>query len=567
MRALAAGHGPFDIVRGGIAALRVLGPAGLLHRAAAAVIQRDEDARYQAFRADHAGASRGDDTAPTSGPLISIVTPVFNTPASLLEQCIDAVVAQTYASWEWILADDGSTDAATVAILARALDPRITVVRAARNLGIVGATNLAIAQARGEFLAFLDHDDALAPDALAEIARQLRAAPATDVVYTDEDKIDGAGVHCQPHFKPDWSPELLDSCMYVSHLTAIRRTLVEAAGRLRDGYDGSQDYDLLLRVAERTSAIAHVRRVLYGWRMAPGSAASSQLAKPWAVAAGARALEDAVRRRGTPARIVTAGAAGHFRVQYEIAGDPVVSVLLVGGDAQARASAAARLVRTVAGRRFEIVEHEASAPGSSLATQLNALAARATGAHLLVLDAGVEPVHRGWLDALLEFSQHAAIGAVGPFLLRADGTVDDAGLVVGVGSGVEPALHGAPGWTRGHLSNALDVRNCTAVSAACLLTRRDAFDAAGGFDAGAGDGVFAVDYGLRLRAAGLRLVVTPHARMRRRDAGGGGGITVLERDWLQARWGDAAGDDPYYNPAFDRRAATWRLPPPDSLIE
>ena len=334
LAALAAGHSPRAIVRGGFAALRALGPRGLMRRAAAAVTQQEDDERYRRWLAA-APPSPIVMTAGAAAPLVSIITPVFNTHPAWLERCIASVRAQTYAQWELILSDDGSTAAGTLEVLRAAVsaaDPRVQVIRAAANGGIVAASNAALERARGEFVGFLDHDDELAPEALAAVVARLELTkpgePPTDVVYTDEDKIDPAGARRQAHFKPDWSPELLDSCMYVSHFTVMRRRIAVDAGGFRAGFDGSQDYDLMLRVAERTDRIAHVPRVLYGWRMAPDSAASSQLAKPWAVRAGQRALEEAIARRGLSAVVTSAGAAGHFRVRYAIAGAPVTSILM-----------------------------------------------------------------------------------------------------------------------------------------------------------------------------------------------------------------------------------------------
>jgi len=565
LTALAGGHSPRTIARGGLAALRLLGPRGLLYRAAAAVTQREDDERYRRLLAAADAVTAPIAVAPDAeAPLVSIVTPVFNTHPAWLERAVASVRDQTYARWELILSDDGSTDAGTLTVLrASSADPRVQVIRAAANGGIVAASNAALDRARGEFVAFLDHDDELAPEALAEIVAHLGDAAGADVVYTDEDKIDPSGRRRQAHFKPDWSPELLDSCMYVSHFTVMRRQLVVDAGGFRAGFDGSQDYDLMLRVAERTDRVAHVPRVLYGWRMAPDSAASSQLAKPWAIRAGQRALEEAVARRGLAASVVSAGAAGHFRVRYEIAGTPITSILT---PSVLTGRAAAAIERTTGGRRLEIVIAHPPAPGAPLAARLNALARRATGDHLLFLHDDVEPCGPGWLDALIEFSQQARIGAVGPFLLRRDGTIDSAGLVLGAGGLAGHALQGAPGWTRGHLSNALDVRNCSAVSGACLLTRRDVFERLGGFDERFGEALFAVDYGLRLREAGLRVVVTPHARVWH-----GGpcrhAAAPAEENQLRARWGRTLERDPYYNPAFDRRAATFRLPPAGSLVE
>ncbi len=550
-----------EIAAAAMAAVRLLGPRRVLQRTAAAAGREEDTERYRHWLATRAPQTPA---AAPSGPVVSVLTPVFNTDPVWLRRCIESVRRQTYPHWELILSDDGSTEPRTRAVLdAAAAEPRIRVVRSATNGGIVRASNAALGVASGELVAFLDHDDELAPTALADVIAHLDAHAGVDIVYTDEDKMDPSGARSDPHFKPDWSPELLLSCMYVSHLTVMRRQLVVEAGGFRAGFDGSQDYDLMLRVAELTDRIVHVPQVLYSWRTAPDSAASSQLAKPWAVRAGRRALEEAVQRRGLPALVTSAGAAGHFRVRYEIAGVPVISILMPSSPG---GRATEVLHRTTRGRILDIVGADPSSAGQPLAARLNAMARRATGSHLLFLHDDVEPCGPGWLDAMVEFSQQARIGAVGPFLLRHDGTIDSAGLVLGVGGVAADALQGAGGWTRGHLSNALDVRNCSAVNGACLLTRRDVFERLGGFDERFGEALFAVDYGLRLREAGLRVVVTPHARVwhdarcRHLPAAG-------EADRLRARWGRALDRDPYYNAAFDRHAATFRLPPAPSAVD
>jgi hypothetical protein len=345
--------------------------------------------------------------------------------------------------------------------------------------------------------------------------------------------------------------------MYASHLTVMRRRVVEDAGGLRAGYEGSQDYDLFLRVSERTERIVHVPKVLYHWRTAPLSAASSQLAKPWAVRAGQRALEDTLARRGVRGAVGSAGASGHFRVRYEIADAPRVSVIVTwlapGGAAGLERWE--RVIRdTTSGRIVETMIADCAA-------MVLERASIAAGNYLLLLHADVEPCGDGWLDALLEFAQQPPVGAAGPFLMRRDQTIDHAGMVLGADGIAACAFAGEPGTTRGHLSNTLDVRNCGALSGACLLTRRDAFDRAGGFDPRLPPGLAAIDYALRLRDIGLRLVVTPHARLWHTSACG----PDVESDpaginRLRERWGDRLDRDPYYNPNFDRRTASYRLP-------
>jgi len=235
-------------------------------------------------------------------PLVSVLTPVFDTDPELLGRAVESVRRQTYPNWQLCLADDGSTNERTLAVLRRlAGEPRIDVLFGESNEGIAAATNRALGGARGEFVAFLDHDDELHPDALLECVWRLNEKPGTDAIYTDEDKITRRGSFTEPFFKPDWSPELLRGVMYVGHLLVLRRSLVESVGGLDSGFDGVQDFELMLRVSEHTDRIEHVPRILYHWRKLPGSVASSLHAKDGISELQAAAVNRHLERTGVPA--------------------------------------------------------------------------------------------------------------------------------------------------------------------------------------------------------------------------------------------------------------------------
>ena len=253
---------------------------------------------------------------PRSGPVISVIVPVYNTPARVLAECIDSVLAQTYASWELCIVDDGSRSPGTAATLAayRDRDPRIRIDRTTTNLHIARATNRAAMQASGEFLAFLDHDDVLEPDALAEVAAALEQYPDIDLLYTDEDKLDENGNRTEPYYKPDWSPDHLNSVMYVLHMLTVRKSLFWAVGGSRPERTGAQDFDLALRVARQARRVHHIPRILYHWRMMAGSAAGEVEAKPYAIEAGRAALQDAAEASGVKAEIVPGLLTGTFRI-------------------------------------------------------------------------------------------------------------------------------------------------------------------------------------------------------------------------------------------------------------
>ncbi|HEX9366519.1 MAG TPA: glycosyltransferase, partial [Vicinamibacterales bacterium] len=251
-------------------------------------------------------------------PLISIITPVYNTDPAFLRACIASVRAQAYPNWELCLCDDGSTLEATRAVLREQTDPRIHLTFLESNARISAASNAALTRARGEFVALLDHDDELTPDALYRVVRHLNDAPGADVVYSDEDKRDADGGLSEPFFKPCWSPEHLLSAMYTCHLTVARKSLVDRIGGFRVGYEGAQDHDLMLRLSDVTERIDHLPHVLYHWRRAPESTATAGSAKPWADDAGKRALEDYLARHAIEGEVVSGGVPGLYRVKFAI---------------------------------------------------------------------------------------------------------------------------------------------------------------------------------------------------------------------------------------------------------
>ncbi|MGH9056015.1 MAG: glycosyltransferase family 2 protein, partial [Acidimicrobiales bacterium] len=293
-----------------------------------------EPERYRQWRQRHgptAAALRaiGDEVRSASyQPSISVVMPTYNTDPDLLLAAVDSLRTQVYPTWELCIGDDCSNDPATVALLDEIEpDPSISVVRLDAHAGISGATNAALRSTTGEFVAFMDHDDLLKPHALAQVVRWLNADPDLDVIYSDEDKLDGDQL-VQPHLKPDWSPDQLMSQNYMSHLTVIRKSLLDQLGGLRPDFDGSQDYDLLLRAVEVTTRIAHIPEPLYTWRLAAGSAAQGLDAKPYALAAAERALGEAIERRGHHGSAVLNPALGVYRSRYAIPGSPEIAIII-----------------------------------------------------------------------------------------------------------------------------------------------------------------------------------------------------------------------------------------------
>ncbi|OYQ36914.1 hypothetical protein CHU95_02700 [Niveispirillum lacus] len=477
-------------------------------------------------------------------PLISVVMPVFNPPPALLERAIASVIDQINPHWELCIVDDGSPDPAVRRLLkgwARR-DKRIKLVRQ-RNAGISHATNRAAALATGAYLAFLDHDDRLAPDALAEMAIRLADRPETDMAYSDDDKIDTADRRFAPQFKPGWAPVLLLSYMYMGHLLVVRRRLFADLGGMRAGFEGSQDYDFALRAAEYTDKVLHVPKVLYHWRVLPGSTAASGDAKPAAFEAGRRAAEEAFQRRGHLVPVeqpawAQAAKVGIFAPVFPDDGPRVAIIIATRNHLELLRPCVESLALTsyrnaeiviadncsddpatlayLSALPYRVLRIANPPPGRFSYAHLNNEAARQVDAdYLLFLNNDTKLRDPRWLSQMMGYARLKGVGAVGARLLFGDETVQHAGVIHGLLDGMAGhALRHAPAWDHGYLAYGMVAREYSAVTAACLLTPRDLFVQVGGFD---GDH-FAVayndvDYCYRLVDQGWRCVYCPQAEL------------------------------------------------------
>jgi GT2 family glycosyltransferase len=513
----------------------------------------------------------------TRRPLFSIVVPVYRPPAWALERCVASVLAQTFPAFHVVLADDASNDAALEEQLrsfAR-LDPRIEVVFRTDNGGISAATNSALEHARGEYVVFLDDDDELHPHALEKMAAAIADSPWADVLYSDEDKLSPSGERYIPTLKPDWSPDLLLSCAYLCHLLVVRRSLVSEIGGLRSEFDGSQDYDLMLRATERTSAVVHVPEILYHWRVLAGSASADSAAKPWAFEAGRRALESALIRRGVEAVVEPHERfPGNFHVHRTITGEPLVSIIVPFRDEPAMTwNCYQSLIRSPGYENFELllIDNGSELPETrALLEKLtrdprvglvfdpqpfnwveinNAAAAAARGDILLFLNNDIEARSDGWLAAMVAHAQRDEVGAVGALLRYPDLTVQHAGIVLGLTWGAGHVQQDLPIDRPGYMLMANITRNCTAVTGACMMTRKRCFEELGGFDSELPVAFNDVDYCLRLGQRDLFVVYTPLAELIHFESKSRGHTDdVVEVPFFRARWRDVIlKGDPYYN--------------------
>lgn len=503
--------------------------------------------------------------------LISIVMPVYNTDPEVLHDTITSVRSQLYRNWELCIADDASTSVATLEVLDRHAreDARIRVHRMARNGGIAEASNAAAALATGEFIALLDHDDLLTPDALFEVVALLDQHPDLDFVYSDEDKLDEQGKLSTPFFKPSWSPELHLCVNYVTHFAVYRKSVFDRLGGFRPNFDGSQDYDLSLRLTEATDRVGHIAKPIYTWRMVAGSAAISHDAKPYAVEAARRAVSDALRRRGAGGRVDEGMVPGTWRPRYPIVGQPTVSVLIPtrNGRKMLERCLEGVLRHTAYGLlELVIVDNGSDEPETldylagldatvvrypyrfNYARQMNLAAAAATGDLLLLLNNDVEILDPGWLEAMVEHAQRPDVGAVGARLVFPSGRPQHEGVFVGFGGGCAGNIDFGGYFHLGRL-----VRDCTAVTAACMMTRPAVFSGVGGFDERLRVAFNDVDFCLRLRQRGYRIVYTPYAELVHAESASRGALHPAEDEgFFVRRWGHPEEfDDPFYNPNLD----------------
>jgi O-antigen biosynthesis protein len=505
-------------------------------------------------------------------PVISILTPTFNTDPAILRSCIQSVQAQVYPNWELCICDDGSSSDATREVIAECArhDTRIKVQFLPENRGIAEATNAALRVASGEFIGLLDHDDELSPDALYENVRLLQDSPQADVIYSDEDKLDLEGRNCEPFFKPDWSPELLLSYMYTCHFSLYRRELVNQIGGFRPGFEGAQDYDLMLRVAQRSDRILHIPKVLYHWRKSPASTAADPGARSGSINAGLRALREHIERVGLESEVMVTDRPNSYRVKPSIRGTPLVSIIIPHKDHPAMLDKCIQSIKNrTTYRNYEliIVDNGSSSPEarqylSALPhrvvhynepfnfSRMNNLAAReCKGDYLLLLNDDTEVISPGWLTAMLGYAQLPEIGAVGAKLYYPHDSIQHAGVVLGMRGIAGHWLYRFPRSSRGYFNSLHTVRNFSAVTAACVLFRREVFDSVGGFDEKLAVSYNDVDLCLRIRQAGYRIVWVPEAELYHCEfATRPKLLDPREVDYMKKRWSAVLENDPYYNP-------------------
>lgn len=523
--------------------------------------------------------------AMNDAPLISVIFPVYNAPEEFLRQAIDSIRGQLYTKWELCISDDCSTQPHVAKILEEyaALDERIHLVRRATNGHISASSNSALALASGRWLCLMDHDDLLAEHAIAMAVLAIDEVPEAGLLYSDEDHIFGDGTRGIPYFKPDFDPLLILGQNFFSHLCMLRADLVRSVGEFRPGVEGSQDWDLVLRVLEQIepAQVVHVPHVLYHWRSHPDSTASSLSAKPYVVEASRRVVQEHLDRIGVDATATTIRGSSFNRIKWNLPPEPPrVSIIILprSGHRLCRCIDSMRTRTTYS--NFEIVvlddgafrppmrqylrDHaewltviENSKDISDLA-QRNAAAAAASGDILCFVHDDIEVLTDSWLEEMVGPLTYPGIGAVGTKLLYPNLSIQHAGIVVGIGGTVgNPHRVHFDSLSPGYFGRLMLAQSPSAVSWACMAVRREAFDAVGGFSEEHFSGMFGdVDFCLRLNEAGWRTGWTPHAELIHfedpNDSRGADGENAVRFDrdirMLKTRWGKWVENDPAYNP-------------------
>ena len=511
-------------------------------------------------------------------PHLSIITPVFDPPRYAFEKCIQSVYAQTFQNWQWCLVDDKSTDPYISKRLKelQVLDKRVVVYFRSENGGIVEASNDALSLASGDFVVLLDNDDELHVDALAEVASHIDDNPSIDYIYTDEDKITVDGNHYDEFKKPKWSPERLMAQNYCSHLSVIRMDLVNSVGRFRQGFEGSQDYDLILRVIEKTSNILHIPKTLYHWRSVPGSTSLAAQEKPYAFTSAVKAVTEHLLRTNVDAQVEEVKPYALVRVKRNLSRTPKISIIIptcgikksiFGINTCLVSNAVESIVRKTTYKNYEIIVVADTKTPNDTITDLQAISpcglkiinydrefnfsdkcnfgvVNCDSQFVVLLNDDTEVISQDWLETLLSYLQEPDVAMVGPMLLLEDGRIQSAGHCH------TPVPNN---FRNGHSSNepgefgVLKVaRECIGVTAACVMIRRKAYFEVGGLSNSLPFSFNDVDLSFKILDRGYRIIWTPFARLfhfetasRPKD------VTPEEVETITNRWGNRIYNDEY----------------------
>lgn len=531
-------------------------------------------------------------------PLISILLPTYNTNPTYLRSCIDSVLSQSYDNWELCISDDNSTSEQTKDVIKEYVEKYDNVIVTFRkeNGHISKSSNTALSMAKGDYISLLDHDDILPPNALFEVVNAINKNPEVDLIYTDEDKIDHEGSHIEPFFKPDWSPDFMNSCNMITHFATMKANIIRGVNGFTVGTHGAQDWDLFLKITAKTNNIYHIPKILYHWRKSETSTAMNANSKPYAYINQKNVLRSSVRQRKENAYIDSHVALGFWRKKYVIPTNPLVSIIIpTKNNFKYIKKCIESIIENTTYPYFEIIIVDTGSTDSQVnnfygklindneniqivkykkkfnfSDACNYGADNSNGEYLLFLNNDTEVITHDWIQSLLEHAQRPEVGMVGPKLIFEDKTIQHAGIVL---SERDIAFHPFYGqdervdiFTYIYTAN---IRNVSAVTAACSMVSRKKFDEAGGFDPKLRVTYNDVDLNLKLRKKGYYNLYTPYAELFHYESKSVGRINTSERDStelqeaqneMRKRWGNYLKRDPFYNDNFEQFGPGYRLP-------
>lgn len=519
-------------------------------------------------------------------PKISIIVPMYNTPENYFEELVDSLINQTYSNWELCLADGSEKQNDNILQITKK-DERIKYKFLNSNKGISSNTNEALKLATGDYIGLLDHDDLLPQFALYEVVKCINENPDVEFIYSDEDKCTTKEERYDAHFKPDFAIDTLRSVNYICHFSVFKKELMDKLGGFRTEFDGAQDYDIILRMSENTDKIVHIPKILYHWRVHSNSTAAATAgdAKPYAFEAGKRAIESHLERVGLKAKVEHGVSLGIYRVIYDVIGNPKVSIVIPNMDhiEELKVCIDSILEKTTYSN-YEIIVVENNSKKEetfelykeieknekikvvyykekkfNYSKIINFGVKEATGDYIIQLNNDTELITPNWLEELLGYAQRKDVGAVGVKLYYPDNTIQHVGVIIGIGGVGGHILKNLPKDVRGYFARDSFVQNLSAVTAACIISRKEIYEEVGYMDESFEVAFNDLDFCLKIREKGYLIVIDPFVELMHYESKSRGYEDTEEKikrfqgeiKRFQTKWGDILKKgDPYFNPNF-----------------
>ena len=528
-------------------------------------------------------------------PKISILVPMYKTPYKFFEELVDCLINQTYTNWELCLADGSPEEDMELKPIINK-DSRIKYKYLNENKGIAGNTNECIKLATGDFIALFDHDDLLPVFSLYEVVKAINENPDVEFIYTDEDKITTLDKpRFNPHFKPDFSLDFLRANNYICHFSVFKKELMQKLGGERSKYDGAQDFDIILRVAENTNKIVHIPKVLYHWRVHPNSTAQAETAaKPYAFEAGIPAIQDHLERVGLKGKVTHGASLGTYRIQYEVIGNPKVSIIIPNKDGKQYLEPCVNsILEQTTYNNYEIVIVENNSEkeetfeyykkleknekikvitypekGFNYSKIINYGVRNCTGEYIVQLNSDTKITTPDWLEDMLGFAQREDVGAVGVKLFYPDNTIQHAGIVLGVDTVAAHLFRGLPKHMHGYFARESTIQDFSAVTAACMMAKKSTYEEVGYMDESLAVAFNDLDFCLKIRQTGKLIVYDPFVEVIHYESKIRGYEDTPEKkerfqkeiDKFLNKWKEFyQKGDPYYNPNFSLKSANYEI--------